>query len=288
LSIRSFKHYFVVSFQVPQLFKEIRDATKEAVKEHCPSNLKEGKAVENMGDLMKAGHSFFEVLYTGKVPVQNKKAPSTFIDESVDKFLNTKAENEGSGDRHRHSSGTSVRSLPMTLEGNVSIMENELKKRNGDLDGSGNSNKSSDTLSSHSGDNLDSASATDNESSTERLEPIRRKLSDDLKISKLKINKDSNDNTRHSGSLDGGRFPVQKDSENLMKETLSKSLLPSNTNDNHVMLLQIGNDEVCLISTDQKTVMLNRGFKDISFCSQVRFENMQSSPQAQFLRKYLI
>ncbi|XP_064636063.1 TBC1 domain family member 1-like isoform X2 [Lineus longissimus] len=259
--------------QVPELFKAIREATKEAGKEQCPSNLKEGKVVENMGDLMKAGHSFFEVLYTGKVAVSQKKAPSTFIDESVDKFLNTIAESDGVSERTRHSSGTSVRSLPMTLEGNVSIMENELKKCNGDSDKSVNSNKSSDTLSSHSGDNIDSANSTDKESSTEQLEPIRRKLSDDLKISKLRINttnkdKDSNDNTKNPGSLDGGRLPVQKDSENLMKDTLNKCLLPSNLSDNRVMLLQIGNDEVCLISTDQKTVMLNRGFKDISFCSQ--------------------
>jgi len=68
-----------------------------------------------------------EVMYIGKVVVTSKKAPPTFIDEAVEKFReHEKQKVEFDEERQRHSSGTSVQSLPADLEQMVLIRENEI------------------------------------------------------------------------------------------------------------------------------------------------------------------
>ncbi|XP_074649702.1 TBC1 domain family member 1-like isoform X2 [Tubulanus polymorphus] len=249
-------HVFEASSEsdVPHLFKVIREATKVAVKDHHQHTGREGRQVENMGELMRAGYQFFEVLYTGRVRVSQKNAPPTFIDDTVNKFLEQqklKAEEAATAvakeaklddGRERHSSGNSVRSLPNSLENAVNVKENELKESE---------DKSSDGLNT-SGELVESTSCSETTSSNEQL----------LDSSP----RDNNDNTVVE------KQPKQQQQQQRPARKLSNTKKPhrklSNPHDNRTMLFQIGHEEISLISLDKKSIILDRNFKDISFCSQ--------------------
>ena len=48
-----------------------------------------------------------------------------------------------------------------------------------------------------------------------------------------------------------------------------ENLEPTYDPENRIRLIQVGDTELCLISPDRKSVILQQKFKDISFCSQV-------------------
>ncbi|XP_013417491.1 TBC1 domain family member 1 isoform X2 [Lingula anatina] len=248
---------------VPELFTAIREATKEVVKDiHHQQHSKEGRPVDNMGELMRSGCQFYEVLYSGKLSVAQKKAPASFIDETVLMFKQKESERsqrlaQEKEQRQRHSSGTSIHSLPVNLENSVQVKENELSSQAQKLRG----NSTDSTGSSNSGDVfLTSSSSAEN--SQDRLAKHVSSSDDSLKDSSATetqslVNHTASDDKHH------------KDSKNLMKSVLiGQSHLPTPGEHNRTMLFQIAFDEICLISPDKKTVSLERKFKDISFVSQ--------------------
>jgi len=67
-------------------------------------------------------------------------------------------------------------------------------------------------------------------------------------------------------SLSGGI-----DLQRLAMQRRTRAASSDNTEHrNRTMLIQVGQNELALISLDRKTVIFERHFKDISFCSQVR------------------
>ena len=225
-----------------------------------------------MGELIKQGFQFFEVMYCGKVIVSNQKAPPTFIDDAVERFKNHEqerqrktAETEGrkERDRERHSSGTSVQSLPGNLEQTVSITENELQGRDVKLmeESSTDSICGISALSGISEENFDkkSQSSSQSSSSTEMLDK-----SDPKVVSR------SNDSLHGSGDRlsDGlGKGSSSRGDGDDLKRL--PALGGAVKRKNRTMLLQIGFSDISLISPDKKSVIMERKFKDISFCSQV-------------------
>lgn len=210
------------------------------------------------------------LLIIGKVIVSHKKAPATFIDEAVLKFrqheekkrLKLERENEK---RVRHGSGASVKSLPTNLENSVDVKENELSNQ-------------SQTVKAQSNDST--GSSTSGERSTGSSEMIQDALhvsaSDDSLKDRIEshhtvIIDNNSTKTTFSISTGGQDEKAKENQENLMKTVLiGQSHLPGSGEKNRTMLFQIGMEDICLISPDKKSVILERRFKDISFVSQVR------------------
>lgn len=220
-------------FQVKEIFSCIRDATREAAKD--PSDLDE------MGESKDATFASYEVMYVGKVKVSSKKITSDYLDDLVTRLQEKEISHfkqqhqEEVNQRSRHASGASVKSLPGNLETSVSVMENELGKRQhgADADSTGSSL-----------DDLGSAETL--ESSSECLIGNTAKDSDsneDL------CNVNSTNNNCHFKSAIAHKMPWKENSR--------------------AMLFRLGKNEISLISLDKKQIILERQFKDISFVSQV-------------------
>ena len=108
-----------------ELFQAIREATKQALSDPTKTTVPTECSAEYA---RMTPASLFEIMYIGKMPVVNKKAAPTFIDEAVEKFISyeekkLKVEEQ---EKKRHASGTSVRSLPVNLDQTVVVKENEL------------------------------------------------------------------------------------------------------------------------------------------------------------------
>lgn len=63
------------------------------------------------------------------------------------------------------------------------------------------------------------------------------------------------------GGIDLQRFAMQRRARAASSDSADHR--------NRTMLIQVGQNELSLISLDRKTVIFERHFKDISFCSQV-------------------
>uniref|UniRef100_A0A8C2H590 TBC1 domain family member 4 n=1 Tax=Cyprinus carpio TaxID=7962 RepID=A0A8C2H590_CYPCA len=77
MSYKSFE-MTVQQFQVPEVISSIRQVSKAALKEESKPKQESDESFYNSQK--------FEVLYCGKVTVNHKKAPSTLIDDCIDKF----------------------------------------------------------------------------------------------------------------------------------------------------------------------------------------------------------
>ena len=187
--------------------------------------------------------SLFEIMYIGKMPVTAQKAAPTFIDETVTKFIQyeeKKQKQVEEEERKRHTSGGSVRSLPSNLEQNVNIKENELANQETESRSNDSNLSSNSTGSAHSGEG----------GSSENI-----------------INNNAHSGLKNDGvDMDGG-------------DNLQRMAMLNQGKKNRTMLLQITANEVCLINTDRKKVIMKRNFRDISFCSQVSKQTVQCSFQ---------
>ncbi|KAK3542772.1 hypothetical protein QTP70_002973 [Hemibagrus guttatus] len=177
----------------------------------------------------------FEVLYCGKVTVSHKKAPSTLIDDCIDLFRQHESE------RRR-----------LRLLNGQRPVETPLVFTVGD-----------DPLNA----SLSDAALTEiNEKAGSTRSALPECIQEDSGFEQQEFRTRCN-------SLAGG---LQK----LPRETGAKvptrrrhasapnNVQPSDADKNRTMLFQVGRFEVNLISPDSKTVVLEKNFKDISFCSQ--------------------
>jgi hypothetical protein len=254
--------------QVPRLFTAIREATKEAVRQahhhvHTPDGAGEPSMVANS--------HLCEVMYVGKVVVTSKKAPPTFIDEAVEKFREHERQKVDCNDeRRRHSSGTSVQSLPSDLEQTVSIRENEIGIQIGKDKGSNDSyvNLSEEDVA----DSIPLGGSSGTLLLNQALKNVQRQRKTSLQESDMHLVSMSQDSikntlTQHVGQGEGqGHQYEVHDYDNLQKYVLQSQ---SQVKKNRTMLLQVGQNDISLISTDKKKVIFERKFMDISFCSQV-------------------
>ncbi|XP_046369394.2 TBC1 domain family member 1-like isoform X2 [Haliotis rufescens] len=242
---------------VPEIFNSIREATKDLSKEvthekvvNLPSNMGEGTFDQSK--------TFFEVMFIGRTQVATRKVPTSFIDELVERFDargdEQKLRAQEQEQRQRHASGTSVRSLPASLEDMVCVTENNLCRQQERLQLHYDSAESStDELAS--GDTYGSSS--------ENVHGSSNGLSNSCQGPDLKVGQ--------SADSDGSKEHLNGEEEHEVFVSRSSNVLKNEAPRNEasrVMLLQIGRKDLTLISPDKKQPVLERKFKDISFVSQ--------------------
>jgi len=171
------------------------------------------------------------------------------------------------GRRKRLESDASVQSLPADLERVVSICENQLSAQASSRPGLRASVDS--TLSSGS----DEAFLGANASATQNVDAAQMSGADgDASCSSHESLCDGGDSQRmhgeHQKVLPGGGIDLQRFAMHQRTRAASSDAAEQR---NRTMLIQVGQSELTLISLDRKTVIFERHFKDISFCSQVCF-----------------
>uniref|UniRef100_A0A8C9WIT0 TBC1 domain family member 4 n=1 Tax=Scleropages formosus TaxID=113540 RepID=A0A8C9WIT0_SCLFO len=206
--------------QVPEIISSVRQLSKAALKEDAKPKQDTEEAFYNSQK--------FEVLYCGKVMVAHKKAPSTLIDDCMDKF------------RH-HEFIVGDGELGGRLgPGDVAAREEDEGNEEKATGEKGLS--SSPSLSSLRGALPDCIL----EDSGPEEQPEFRARCNSLK-------------PRETGYM----VP-----ERRRHASAPSHVQPSDAEKNRTMLFQVGRFEVNLISPESKTVVLERNFKDISSCLQ--------------------
>uniref|UniRef100_A0A8C0IFE9 TBC1 domain family member 4 n=1 Tax=Bubo bubo TaxID=30461 RepID=A0A8C0IFE9_BUBBB len=230
----------------PDVISSIRQVSKAALKEDAkPSKDSEDAFYDSQK---------FEVLYCGKVTVAHKKAPSTLIDDCIEKFslherqrlklLNEQRNNESSLD------------LPL-CEGNVPA--SPLDSPFEELDSPNNTAGHAAMFTIGSQTNLTNLTSTRGsfperileDSSFDEQQEFRSRCSSVTAVMQRRVH-DTNPKIQPRRRHASAPSHVQ----------------PSDSEKNRTMLFQVGRFEVNLISPDTKSVVLEKNFKDISSCSQ--------------------
>ncbi|MCI4378260.1 hypothetical protein PGIGA_G00213820 [Pangasianodon gigas] len=177
----------------------------------------------------------FEVLYCGKVTVNHKKAPSTLIDDCIDLFRQHESE----------------RRRLRLLNGQRSI-ETPVVFTVGD-----------DPLSA----SLSEASLTEiNEKAGSTRSAFPECIQEDSGFEQQEFRTRCNSlagGLQKTPRETGAKVPTRR-----RHASAPNNVQPSDADKNRTMLFQVGRFEVNIISPDSKTVVLEKNFKDISFCSQ--------------------
>ncbi|KAK6487165.1 TBC1 domain family member 4-like isoform X2 [Huso huso] len=230
--------------QVPDVISSIRQVSKAALKENTKTKQEGEDAFYNSQK--------FEMLYCGKVTVANKKAPSTLIDECIEKFkqhevdrqrLKLLNEQRGSADSH----------VEFTL-GDGDPLTDPLKSTfESSAGGDGASGLFSVSTSQASlwGSRSALPECILEDSDFDDQQEFRSRCNSVAAVMQKKV----------SDSTSKG--PVRR-----RHASAPSHVQPSDAEKNRTMLFQVGRFEVNLISPDTKTVVLEKNFKDISSCSQ--------------------
>ncbi|XP_063248294.1 TBC1 domain family member 4 isoform X3 [Prinia subflava] len=232
--------------QVPDVISSIRQVSKAALKEDAkPSKESEDAFYDSQK---------FEVLYCGKVTVAHKKAPSTLIDDCIEKFslherqrlkmLNEQRNNESSLD------------LPLCEE-NVSASPLDSPFEELDSPNSTSGHGAMFTIGSQT--NLTNLANTRGcfperileDSGFDEQQEFRSRCSSVTAVMQRRV---------HDTNL--------KIQSRRRHASAPSHVQPSDSEKNRTMLFQVGRFEVNLISPDTKSVVFEKNFKDISSCSQ--------------------
>ncbi|XP_016298539.1 TBC1 domain family member 4-like isoform X3 [Sinocyclocheilus anshuiensis] len=233
--------------QVPEVISSIRQVSKAALKEESKPRQDSDESFYNSQK--------FEVLYCGKVTVNHKKAPSTLIDDCIDKFRQHEIERKRLRLLNGQRSSTEApvefimgddplsSSLCKVDELEPNLIEEELsEKGNGNLD-----------LTSYS-------------STGSLLGVFPECILEDSDFG------EQQEIRTRCNSLAGGlqKRPREagKGSNRRRHASEPNNVQPSDADKNRTMLFQVGRFEVNLISPDTKSVVLEKNFKEISSCSQ--------------------
>ncbi|XP_059356118.1 TBC1 domain family member 4-like isoform X3 [Carassius carassius] len=232
--------------QVPEVISSIRQVSKAALKEESKPKQESDESFYNSQK--------FEVLYCGKVTVNHKKAPSTLIDDCIDKFRQHEIERKRLRLLNGQRSSTEApvefivgdnplsSSLCKVDEPEPNLNEEELSEvGNGILDM---------TSSSSTGSLLGSFDCILEDSGFGEQQEIRTRCNS------------------LAGGLQKRTREVGKGSTRRRHASAPNNVQPSDADKNRTMLFQVGRFEVNLISPDTKSVVLEKNFKDISSCSQ--------------------
>ncbi|KAL7983921.1 hypothetical protein Chor_000797, partial [Crotalus horridus] len=227
---------------VPDVISSIRQASKAALKEDVKPNKENEDAFYNSQK--------FEVLYCGKVTVAHKKAPSSLIDDCIEKF-------------HLHErQRLKLLSEHGTTESNVDLMTWEdgpsspLDSPFQEMEGSSGGTQGMFTVGSQT--NLASLASC-------RTSFPERILEDSGMEEQLEFR------SRCSSAASLQRRAQENNSKPSSRRRHASApshVQPSDSEKNRTMLFQVGRFEINLISPDTKSVVLEKNFKDISSCSQ--------------------
>uniref|UniRef100_A0AAQ6ADK9 TBC1 domain family member 4 n=1 Tax=Amphiprion ocellaris TaxID=80972 RepID=A0AAQ6ADK9_AMPOC len=228
--------------QVPEVITSIRQVSKSALKEDAKPKQEGDEAFYNSQK--------FEVLYCGKVTVGHKKAPSTLIDDCIDKFRQHEIERKRLRllNGQRGSTENAPVEILMGAEGDpLSSALNEIERIFA-VSGPGQGLTSSASQSSLRGAFPECILE---DTGFEEPQEFRTRCSS------------------LAGSLQ--RKPgegVIMGPTRRRHASAPNHVQPSDADKNRTMLFQVGRFEVNLISPDSKTVVLEKNFKDISSCCQ--------------------
>ncbi|XP_072478396.1 TBC1 domain family member 4 isoform X2 [Notamacropus eugenii] len=227
--------------QVPDVISSIRQVSKAALKEDAKPNKDSEDAFYNSQK--------FEVLYCGKVTVTCKKAPSTLIDDCIEKFSLHEQQRLRLLSEQRSSDSSN----------DLMVFESEAPISPAD----GQSEELDEITSPASGltmvvgqPSLSSSRVCFPEriledSGFDEQQEFRSRCSSVTAVSQKKV---------HDGPL--------KVQPRRRHASAPSHVQPSDSEKNRTMLFQVGRFEVNLISPDSKSVVLEKNFKDISSCSQ--------------------
>uniref|UniRef100_A0A452HWD6 Rab-GAP TBC domain-containing protein n=1 Tax=Gopherus agassizii TaxID=38772 RepID=A0A452HWD6_9SAUR len=194
----------------------------------------------------------FEVLYCGKVTVVHKKAPSTLIDECIEKFSLHERQRLKLLSEQRSTDSSSDLTL---YEGDVpaSLSDSPFEE----LDGTSTTTGNTGILTIGGQTNLAGTRVSFPEriledSGFDEQQEFRSRCSSVTAVMQRRV---------HDSSL--------KTQPRRRHASAPSHVQPSDSEKNRTMLFQIGRFEINLISPDTKSVVLEKNFKDISSCSQV-------------------
>uniref|UniRef100_A0A803YSN0 TBC1 domain family member 4 n=1 Tax=Meleagris gallopavo TaxID=9103 RepID=A0A803YSN0_MELGA len=232
--------------KVPDVISSIRQVSKAALKEDAKPSKDSEDAFYNSQK--------FEVLYCGKVTVAHKKAPSSLIDDCIEKFslherqrlklLNEQRNNESSLDLALCEGNAPASPLdspfeelesPNTTTGHAVMFT---------IGSQNNLTNLASTRSSFPERILEDSGFDEQQEFRSRCSSVTAVMQRRVQDANLKIQP----RRRHASA--------------------PSHVQPSDSEKNRTMLFQVGRFEVNLISPDTKSVVLEKNFKDISSCSQ--------------------
>uniref|UniRef100_A0A669EYQ8 TBC1 domain family member 4 n=1 Tax=Oreochromis niloticus TaxID=8128 RepID=A0A669EYQ8_ORENI len=224
--------------QVPEVISNIRQVSKTALKEDAKPKQETDEAFYNSQK--------FEVLYCGKVGIGAYKAPSTLVDDCIDKFRQHEIERKRVRLLNGQQGSTESPPVEFLMGGEGDPLSSALYETMEDPRGKG-------LLSSGSQSSLRGAfpESIQEDSGFEEPQEFRTRCSSMV------------------GSLQ--RKPgegIVMVSTRRRHASAPNHVQPSDADKNRTMLFQVGRFEVNLISPDSKTVVLEKNFKDISSCCQ--------------------
>ncbi|MBN3308158.1 TBCD4 protein, partial [Amia calva] len=235
--------------QVPDVISSIRQVSKTA--------LKEGAKAKQEGEEAFYNSQKFEVLYCGKVTVSHKKAPSTLIDDCIEKFKQHEIDrkrlkllNEQRESTNSHAEFTIGDGDPL-----IDPLSSVLDSSEGCGAAEAGNGTSVLSVSTSQASLYGSRSAFPEcileDSGLDDQQEFRTRCNSLAAGVQKKM-------------IDGSsKGPVRR-----RHASAPTHVQPSDAEKNRTMLFQVGRFEVNLISPDSKTVVLEKNFKDISSCSQ--------------------
>ncbi|XP_077153357.1 TBC1 domain family member 4 isoform X2 [Ranitomeya variabilis] len=229
--------------QVSTVISSIRQVSKVALKEDSKPNKDSEDAFYNSQK--------FEVLYCGKVVIAHKNAPSTLIDDCIEKFsLHERQRLKLLSEQQSVDS-----SCDLTLaETNFPLSPSDSTFQ--DLDTDSNANSAS---RNHSG--IFTVGSQNNLAGM-RVSFPERILEDSGFDDQQEFRSRCSSVTIQKKGYDG------KVQSRRRHASAPSHVQPSDSEKNRTMLFQVGRFEINLISPDTKSVVLEKNFKDISSCSQ--------------------
>ncbi|KAF6376859.1 TBC1 domain family member 4 [Rhinolophus ferrumequinum] len=227
--------------QVPDVISSIRQLSKAAMKEDAKPSKDGEDAFYNSQK--------FEVLYCGKVTVTHKKAPSSLIDDCIEKFsLHEQQRLRTQGETR----DPDARSDPVVfeVEGPSSPSDILLEEEDGVTD----THPVFPAVASQPGLSSSRCSFPERileDSGFDEQQEFRSRCSSVTGVLQRKVHENS-----------------QKPQPRRRHASAPSHVQPSDSEKNRTMLFQVGRFEINLISPDTKSVVLEKNFKDISSCSQ--------------------
>lgn len=228
--------------QVPDVISSIRQLSKAAMKEDAKPSKDSEDAFYNSQK--------FEVLYCGKVTVTHKKAPSSLIDDCIEKFsLHEQQRLRIQGEQR----GPDARSDPVVFEVEGPSSPSDILLEEGD--GVNNTHPVFPAGASQPGGLSSSRFCFPErileDSGFDEQQEFRSRCSSVTGVLQRKVHENS-----------------QKPQARRRHASAPSHVQPSDSEKNRTMLFQVGRFEINLISPDTKSVVLEKNFKDISSCSQ--------------------
>ncbi|XP_068922899.1 TBC1 domain family member 4 isoform X1 [Petaurus breviceps papuanus] len=227
--------------QVPDVISSIRQLSKAALKEDAKPNKDNEDAFYNSQK--------FEVLYCGKVTVTHKKAPSTLIDDCIEKF--------SLHEQQRLRLQSDQRSSDSSNDLMIFESEAPLSPVDGQFEELDEMTSPTSGLTMVVGQPILSGSRVCfperilEDSGFDEQQEFRSRCSSVTAVPQKKV---------HDGTL--------KVQPRRRHASAPSHVQPSDSEKNRTMLFQVGRFEINLISPDTKSVVLEKNFKDISSCSQ--------------------